>query len=252
MPKSQGQKFPSEMIELPSGGKLYPKGSPLRDGKIEIKYMTAKEEDILTSQNLVKKGVVLDTVLDSLILTPGIKAVDLFMGDRNAVLISARVLAYGPDYTVEIPNPDTGERIEHTFDLTDLPYKEVPTDVDYSKNEFEMKLPASKVDITFKMLTGNDEKRIDNEIQSIAKTGSQRDMTTRLRYIITSVDNNSDKSAINAFVDNMLSRDSYALRSELQRITPDIIMSQEVEIGGDAVEVDIPMTVEFFWPSTQS
>tara|TARA_Y100000593_G_scaffold44557_1_gene84994 strand:+ start:113 stop:865 length:753 start_codon:yes stop_codon:yes gene_type:complete len=250
MAKSQGQKFPSEMIELPSGGKLYPKGSPLRDGKIEVKYMTAKEEDILTSQNLVKKGIVLDTVLDSLILTPGIKADNLFMGDRNAVLISARVLAYGPEYTVEIPNPDTGERIKHTFDLTDLPYREVPSDVDYSSNEFEMELPASKVNITFKLLTGIDEKRIENEQQSIAKTGSTRDMTTRLRHLITSVDGNSDKKVINNFVDNMLSRDSYALRSELQRITPDIIMSQEVEIGGDAVEVDIPMTVEFFWPST--
>ena len=250
MAKSQGQKFPSEMIELPSGGKLYPKGSPLRDGKIEVKYMTAKEEDILTSQNLVKKGIVLDTVLDSLILTPGIKADNLFMGDRNAVLISARVLAYGPEYTVEIPNPDTGERIKHTFDLTDLPYREVPSDVDYSSNEFEMELPASKVNITFKLLTGIDEKRIENEQQSIAKTGSTRDMTTRLRHLITSVDGNSDKKVINNFVDNMLSRDSYALRSELQRITPDIIMSQEVEIGGDTVEVDIPMTVEFFWPST--
>ena len=91
------QKFPSEVIDLPSGGKLYGEDSPLKDGKIEIKYMTAKEEDILTSQNLIKKGVVIDKLIDALILTEGIKGSDLILGDKNAVMVAARVLAYGPE-----------------------------------------------------------------------------------------------------------------------------------------------------------
>ena len=101
------QKFPSEVIDLPSEGKLYSEESPLKDGKIEIKYMTAKEEDILTSQNLIQKGVVIDRLLDSLILTKGLKQEDLVLGDKNAVMVAARILAYGPEYECEITNPKT-------------------------------------------------------------------------------------------------------------------------------------------------
>ena len=103
------QKFPSEVIDLPSEGKLYPEGHPLKDGKIEIKYMTAKEEDILTSQNLIKKGVVIDRLIDSLILTDGVKQDDLVLGDKNAVMVAARILAYGPEYACEVTNPNTSE-----------------------------------------------------------------------------------------------------------------------------------------------
>ena len=105
------QKFPSEVIDLPSEGRLYPEGHPLKDGKIEIKYMTAKEEDILTSQNLIKKGVVIDRLLDSLILTNGVKQEDLIMGDKNAIMVAARILAYGPEYKCQVTNPKTGEII---------------------------------------------------------------------------------------------------------------------------------------------
>ena len=90
-------KFPSEIIDLPSEGKLYPEGSPLREGKLEGKYMTAKEEDILTSQNLIKKGLVIETLLASLILTKGVKSEDLIIGDKNALMVAARILAYGPE-----------------------------------------------------------------------------------------------------------------------------------------------------------
>ena len=123
------QKFPSEVIDLPSEGKLYPEGHPLRDGKIEIKYMTAKEEDILTSQNLIKKGVVIDRLLDSLILTPNVKVDDLVLGDKNAIMVAARILAYGPEYVCEITNPDTQEKQECTFNLADCPFKKLPKDI---------------------------------------------------------------------------------------------------------------------------
>ena len=105
------QQFPSEMVDLPSGGKLYPEDSPLSSGKIEIKYMTAKEEDILTSQNLIKKGVVIEKLLDSLILTEGVKSRDLILGDKNAVMVAARILAYGPEYATEFTDTNTGNNL---------------------------------------------------------------------------------------------------------------------------------------------
>ena len=246
--QKQKFKFPTEEVDLPSGGKLYPTDSPLSSGKIEIKYMTAKEEDILTSQNLIKKGTVIDKLLDSLIVTEGVKTEDLLIGDKNAVMVAARILAYGGDYTVEVTNPSTGENQQQTFDLTSCDFKELPGDVDYSNNEFELELPVTKVKITFKLLTGKDENNITNELKSLQKIGQSSEVTTRLKNVITSVNGDNSKSIISNFVDNMLSKESLILRDEIQRINPDINLTQEIEIGGDSTEVDIPMTVEFFWP----
>ena len=143
-PDIKKQKFPSEIIDLPSGGKLYGKESPLYQGKIEIKYMTAKEEDILTSANLIKKGAVLEKLMDSLILTPNVKTSDLVTGDKNAIMIAIRILAYGPEYSAEVTHPTTEEKVIHKFNLSDCPYKVLPSDVDYSTNEFDFQLPISK------------------------------------------------------------------------------------------------------------
>ena len=246
--QKQEFKFPTEVVDLPSGGKLYPKDSSLSSGKIEIKYMTAKEEDILTSQNLIKKGVVIDKLLNSLIVSKGVTADDLFIGDKNAVMVASRILAYGGDYIVEVTNPNTGETQQQTFDLTSCQFKELPEDVDYSNNEFELELPITKVNITFKLLTGKDENDIANELKSLAKIGQQAEVTTRLKHVITSVNSETSKSIISNFVDNLLSKESLFLRDEIQRINPDINLKQEVDFGGESTEVDIPMTVEFFWP----
>ena len=245
-------KFPTEVVDLPSGGKLYPKDSPLSSGKIELKYMTAKEEDILTSQNLIKKGVVVDKLLNSLIITKNITSDDLLIGDKNAVMVASRILAYGGDYVVEVTNPNTGETQQQTFDLTSCDFKELPEDVDYSNNEFELELPVTKVKITFKLLSGRDEVNISKELESLKKIGQQAEVTTRLKHVITSVNGETDKSIISNFVNNMLSKESLFLRDEIQRINPDINLKQEIDFGGDSTEVDIPMTVEFFWPKTRT
>ena len=117
MAEKQKNKFPSEVIDLPSKGKLYPKDSPLASGKVEIKYMTAREEDILTSQNLITKGIVVERLLNSLIVNPDVNSSDLLIGDKNAIMVAARILAYGPDYTVEVIHPTTNEKLQHTFNL---------------------------------------------------------------------------------------------------------------------------------------
>jgi hypothetical protein len=247
---ADNKQYHSEVIELPSLGKVYPKDSPISNGKIEIKYMTAKEEDILTSQNLIKKGLVIDKLLDSLIITEGIKCDDLVLGDKNAVMVAARVLAYGAEYECEIENPNTGKTFSHVFNLADCPFKKLPDDI--NDNKFEMELPVSKAKVGFKLITGKEEKLIESELKGIKKTGVQvsPELTTRLKYTITSVNGDGDKGVINQFVQNMLSRDSLELRKYINNISPDIELVQEIELEGDTVKVDIPMTVNFFWPNS--
>ena len=140
------------------------KHSPLSRGKVEIKYMTAKEEDILTSQNLIKQGTVIDVLLKSLIVNKDIKVDDLLIGDKNAIMVANRILGYGKDYEI------TYDGEEQNVDLTTLE----PVKIDLNKyprgsNEFEYKLPKSERKITFKLLTGKDEKNIDAEVKAREK-----------------------------------------------------------------------------------
>jgi len=240
-------KFPTEVIDLPSEGKLYPKEHPCSNGKIEIKYMTAKEEDILTSQNLIKKGVVIEKLLDSLIVTEGVKTDDLLIGDKNAVMVAARILAYGPEYPCEVTHPTTGEKLQHTFNLAECPFRKLQKDV--TENSFEVTLPVSKKKIKFSILTGKEEKQIEKDLQASKKVGAVApELTTRLRYLIKEVDGDNSQSLINEMAINMLSRDSMFLREKIRQVSPDIQLIQEIELGGESVKVAVPMTVNFFWP----
>ena len=244
-------KFPTEVIDIPSGGKVYGKDSPLAEGKLEIKYMTTKEEDILMSENLIKKGVVIDKLLDSLIVTKGVKQEHLVLGDKNAVLVACRILAYGPEYTCEVTNPkNPDQRVEHTFDLSQCPFKTISEDIDYSDNSFDFITPIAKTKLKFKLLTGVEEKQIEKDIEQTKKFGYNAEISTRLRYTITEVDGDNKPETITAFSQNMLARDSVALRNYIQDISPDIDLTSEIEIGGEPVSVSIPLTVGFFWPKS--
>ena len=241
-------KFPTEMVELPSKGYFYFEGHPLSSGKVEIKYMTAKEEDILTSQNLIQQGTVIDKLLESLIVDKSIKIDDMLVGDKNAIMLSARILGYGKEYEFEYAG------VEQSVDLSKLE----AIDLDFSKftkgqNEFSFELPNSKRTVTFKLLSGNDEKTISAEIEARKKINKDVsvELTTRLKQMILSVDGKTEKNYINNFVENeFLSRDSYALREYLVDITPDVDMSVKItNSAGKEVEVAVPITVRFFWPS---
>ena len=244
-------KFPTEVIDLPSQGKVYPKDSPLADGKVELKYMTTREEDILMSDNLIKKGVVIDKLLDSLIVTKGVKQEDLILGDKNAVLVAARILAYGPEYTCEVTNPkNQQETVSHTFDLSQCPFRELPKGVDYTDNSFNYTTEIGKNKIKFRLLTGKEEALIDKDLKQSSKYGYNTDITTRLRYTVTEVDGDSKPETITEYTQNLLARDSMALRNYIQDISPDIDLTSEIEIGGETVSVSIPLSVTFFWPQS--
>ena len=169
--------FPVETIELPSGGKFYPEGSPLRSGKVDVKYMTAKEEDILTSTNLIKKGTVIDRLMESLIVTKGVKPEDLLTGDLNAVMVAARILAYGKDYPIELLCPHCGRKVNHVVDLAKL--DTISPDVPAS-TEHSVTLPTG-LQVTFKLLTRADEKAIRDEVESLKKFNN---LTQSTKYLL--------------------------------------------------------------------
>lgn len=250
-------KFPTEIIDLPSKGKLYPEGHALATGKVEMKYMTAKEEDILTSQNLIQKGVVIDMLLRSLLVSNGegktVNYDDLVIGDKNAIMIAARVLGYGAEYPVEVSCPKCQGKIKEVVDLASLENKEVELGQD--GNNFTFVLPLSKKTLSFKILTHSDEKKIELEIKRMKKktksTQISYDLTSRLKTIITAVDGEDTKLAIDNFVENeFVSRDSLAFRKNLESISPDVDMSIffECESCQHEGDITIPMTVDFFWP----
>ena len=240
--------FPTEVVDLPSQGLLYPKDSPLSSGKVEVKYMKAKEEDILTSANLIKKGIVVEKLIESLVVDKSIDIDTILVGDKNAILVASRILAYGKEYEVEID----GQTVE--VDLTTLKDKEVDKSV-FTKgvNEFEFELPATKRKLTFKLLTSGDEKSIDTEIKGYEKVGDGigYDLTTRLKNMILSIDGDTKRASINSFVDNeFLSRDSLAFRTYANKIMPDVDMTSEyIDEDGEKKEFTVPMTVQFLWPT---
>lgn len=240
-------KFPSEVVKLPSNGLLYGKESPLSKGEIEMKYMTAREEDILTNQNFIRQGIVLDKLLQSLILTK-INYDDLLLGDKNAIMIAARILGYGKDYEFTY----NGE--EQVVDLSLLESQELDESalVTPNKNEFKFTLPKSGNEITFKLLTSGDEKDIENELIGIKKINKNLspELTTRLKYMVLSVNGEYDKKLIRDFVDNyLLAPDSRALRDYIKKVQPDVITKfKYVNDEGVEEDIEIPITVNFFWP----
>lgn len=256
MAEAQKPQFPTEIIGLPSKGYFYPKDNPLASGQVEIKYMTAKEEDILTSTNLIQKGIVLDKLLESLVISD-VNLDDILIGDKNAIMIASRVLAYGKDYTFEFVDTSSGRKREETVDLTSLEDKNIDfNQFENGKNEFEFELPASKRKITFRLLTQLNEKQIDSELKAMKKftkdSGIDPEITTRLKSSIVAVDGDRNRNAVNNFVDNeFLSVDSFAYRTYLTSITPDVNLSFSVELdNGEIEEVAVPVTAQFFWPST--
>ena len=235
-------KFPTEEVELPSKGLVYPEDNPLSSGKVEIKYMTAKEEDILSNQTYIQKGIVLDKLLESVILSK-INIDDLIVGDKNALLIATRILGYGKNYSF------TFQGKEYDVDLTELDNKEFNTsDLEEGKNEFSYTLPNSNTVITYKILTGKDEKKIDRELAGLKKLNKEAspELTTRLKHMITSVDGDEDSKSIREFVDSyLLARDARAFREHIKISQPDVDLSYVLD---DGKEVAIPIGLGFFWP----
>lgn len=249
-----GFEIPVESVPLPSNGTAYPAESPL-NGKetVDIRSMTAREEDILTSRALIKKGTVITELIKSCLVDKRIYVPDMLAGDRNAVMIALRITGYGADYGVEADCPKCGKRSKQEFNLGEMPIKRLEIEpVTKGQNLFEFKLPMTKKTVHFKFLTGRDEEEISVVQERAKKQGALADnnVTTRLQYAIVSVDGKTDRSAVNGFIRSMPARDSMALRKYIDAQEPGIDMKGEYDCPAcnEVSEVRVPLGASFFWP----
>lgn len=252
---NQGEyKYPTEIVDLPSKGLLYPDGHPLRSGKIEIKYMTTKEEDILSTQSYIKNGVVLDKLFESMIVTK-VNYSDLLVGDKNAVMIASRIYGYGPEYSTSVVSPSTNKEVPITVNLLTVGHKALDeTLITPGENRFTFVTPRGNNKIEFKCLTIKDQKAIETSASEIKKKlGANRadtTLTSTLKSMIISVDGNSDVGFVNSFVSSMLAVDSRAFREYIGKIQPDIDLDVEAEDPdtGETFRANFQIGMDFFWP----
>ena len=249
---------PTEFVEIPSKGKYYPDNHPLADQEtIEIKQMTAKEEDMLTSRTLLRKGIALERVIQSLIVDKRINPNTLLVGDRNAILIAARISGYGSDYTTNITCPQCGTSQQHLFDLhdaTEVRESDIGTSniIDNGDGTFTTTLPATKVEVSFRLLTGIDEKSLLTQIENARKSKKEENTITRqLKQFIIAVNGDDTQETINYLVNNVPSSDSRYLRNLFVQITPDVNLMENFECSECSYDsvMEVPLTADFFWPN---
>ena len=246
---------PTEFVDLPSEGKYYPQGHPLHgQTSIEIKQMTAKEEDILTSRTLLKKGVALERVIQSVVIDKSIDPQSLLVGDRNAILVSIRVSGYGNDYTTNVTCPDCGANQDYSFDLNDTEiYRGDDGEVEVSPNEdgtFTTELPRTGINVTFKLLNGYDEKALTNGIENDRKRKNEKVVTRQLRSMIVAVNGDTSKEVLEYLIENIPSRDSRHLRIAYKSVAPNLDLAQHFECSECeySQKMEVPLGAEFFWP----
>lgn len=252
-----GLDIPQELVPLPSMGKVYHPESPLHGLEtIEIKAMTAKEEDILTSRALLKKGTVITELIKSCLINRSIDPLQLLSGDRNALMIAIRITGYGPEYNVELECPECSVKSPHVFNLSSLAIQRLEIEpIQLGMNIFEYELPYCKKKVRFKFMTGRDEEEIMvmNEKQKKMALGTETNVTTNLLYSIVSIEGVSDRNKIAGFVRMMPARDSLALREFIKENEPGIIMRQDTtcDACGHVEEVSMPLGVTFLWPQAR-
>ena len=249
--------IPTEFVELPSEGRYYPENHPLHNQEtIEIKQMTAKEEDMLTSRALLKKGVALDRVIESLIVDKRIDHGSLLVGDRNAIMIAARISGYGSDYTTSLSCPSCSAKQQHSFDLFDsVTTRGEPVEAlgiqELGGGLFTTTLPRTKCEVTFKILNGYGEKQLYQQVVNARKKNGQENAITRqLKMITVAVNGDQSQESINYFVNNVPSIDEQHLRTALECVTPNIDLTQQFACNqcDFEVEMEVPLTSDFFWP----
>ena len=251
-----GFSVPRDYVMLPSKGRIYPPDSPLHNlEEIEVRHLTAADEDILTSRALLRSGKAIDTMLSNVLLNKSININDFISGDKNAILTFLRITGYGPDYDVEVDCPECNETIKHQFDLTKLTMRFLDVDpISAGQNRFEFILPSG-IRIEFKLLNSAEDQKIADEQEKLKRTTNsplEKNVTTKYKHQIVSVNDKEEQIFINNFVDTMNLRDSRAFRTYLEEVEPDVDMKQDFKcrMCGHSEEVEIPVTVGFFWPES--
>ena len=248
---------PTEFVELPTKGRLYPENHPLHNVEtLEIRYMTAKDEDTLTSQALLKKGIAIDRFLQNIIVDKRININDLYVGDKNALIIASRITGYGEEYAAKVPCTSCGVVEEQLFDLSKVEINCGDSLEDLNvektdKNTFIFNLPKSKVSVEVRLLTGAEEKNLIQMSEKRKKLKlPEAALTDQIKTMLKSVNGNNNSEYIESFVENMPAIDSRYLRGMYTRVTPNVDLTQEVTCSScnNYMEVQLPFTVDFFWP----
>lgn len=250
-----GLDIPVEVVPLPSAGKTYPPTHPLHNKEtVEIRAMTAREEDILTSKALLKKGTVITELIKSCLVDRTVNPIDLLSGDRNALMVAIRITGYGAEYDAETTCGECGTKAPQQFNLGELPITRLEIEpASPGMNLFEFLLPYSKRTVRFKFMTGRDEEEIVATQERQKKLNLQSDtaVTTNLLYSIVSIDGIDDRAKIASFVKVMPARDSLALRNYIRNNEPGIVMKQELSCPscGHSEETSMPIGISFLWPA---
>jgi len=253
-------RYPTDTISLPTKGWFYPENTPLATGEVEIKQMTAREEDILANQDLIRRGKVLDKLLQSLLIDKNINPEDILIPDKNAIFIAIRRFAYGDNYSVNVTCPQCGVKSRVDINLAELKDKEIDLSLlPRWKNNFTFVLPKAGTVLTYKLLNQKDEDDIEREITALRKVNKEAssEVTTRLKYVITAIDGNPDKDRIRKFVDEeFLAVDARAFRNSMKANTPDIDMQFDFKCSNSRCEherrMDIPVGASFLWIDIES
>ena len=248
---------PTEFVELPTKGKYYPEGHPLYGKEsVEIRFMTAKEEDILSSLTLIKNNMVIDRLLQSVLINKEVNLDHLFTGDKNALIVATRITGYGPEYKTPVICPACFTNQTYDFDLSELTLYEGGDynnfDIEESdEGTFFIDLPMSKVRTEVRLLLGKDEKYLA-ELAATKKKQNllESPLTDQFKRIIVSVNGDHNKGSVNRFVDNMPARDSRYLRTAYARVVPDIDMKYEFDCSscGNQTRLEVPLNAGFLWP----
>jgi hypothetical protein len=249
---------PTEFVDLPSKGQYYPENHPLHGQEsIEIKYMTAKEEDILSSKTLIKQGVAIDRLLKSVIVDNRVSPETLISGDRNAVLVATRITGYGSEYETRVTCPSCLTSVDHSFDLADVAVKtsedgENDDSYDITENGTIVTVtPMTNITVEMKMMTGKDESYLSRLIESKRKKKlPETTLTDTLKILVTSLNGETSKDLINKFIKVIPARDSRFLRSVYEKASPNVDMTQDFECSncGYVTDLEVPFTTDFFWP----
>jgi hypothetical protein len=251
-----GWTVPVEQVPLPSGGTIYPVSSPLHGRDVlQIKAMTAQEEDILLSRALIKEGTVLTHLIKSCLIDKSIDPSEMLTGDRNALLVSIRITGYGSDYRANVICPACSRSDLHVFDLAGIEIKRIgAAPVSPGTNEFSFSLPVTKKQVTFKLVTNGDEEESARTKERMLKLFPDAKIegvvTRQLENQILSIEGRRDRLAMGAFIKSMPAADSRALRSYMASIEPGLNMQVDMNCRACGVEskVALPMGAAFFWP----